>query len=416
MLASLMAVVPSRARAGGDWPRWRGPNNDNLPAVAAFPQDLGRGLEKLWTVDKLCVGTNSQAWACPSVAGDRLIVTGRNGDKDLVLCLNARTGKEFWKQDYDAPAGKDVQYGNGPRATPIIDGEFVYTFGCTGELACWSLAEGRQLWRHGLGSLRGKREVWGCSSTPLIVGDTLYVQVGGTNLVVAFDKRKGETLWSSRPGTAGYAALTTASIAGRDQLLAFSADALVSLSLDKGEELWRFAWPTSFGMNCATPASLGTDKLLLNSSDHGHKGGIALLAFTNGVPKAIWETHAVGAAHNDPAIVDGFAYAYSGFSLDKKGLCCIDLKDGTQKWTTDQAGGPGNVVRVGDNLLCLGNTGALVLVKPSPKEYQELSRLQVFDANPAKKDPVWTEPVIANGRLYVRCNDRLACYRIAGLE
>jgi len=407
-----LAAVLAQAQPGGDWPRWRGPNNDNLPAVASFPQDLGKGLLKLWAADNLCVGTNSQAWACPSVAGDRLIVTGRSGDKDLVFCLNAQTGKELWKQAYDAPVGKDVQYGNGPRATPIIENGLVYTFGCSGELACWSLADGKPLWRTSLASLRGQRELWGCASTPLIVGDTLFVQVGGSNLVVAVDKRKGGTIWTSGAGKASYAALTSANIAGHDQLLAFGADALVSLSLDKGETLWTFAWPTAMGMNCATPQMVGADNLLLTSTDYNHKGGMVLLAFTNGVPKPVWETHTVGPAHNDPVIVDGLAYAYAGFSLGPKGLCCIDLHDGTQKWSTDQAGGPGTVIKVGNNLLCLGNNGLLVLGKPSPQEFQKVSQLQVFDANPAKGKPVWTEPIVANGRLYLRCSDQLVCYRI----
>lgn len=422
VLISALAAVSARSEGGaaapatvrGDWPRWRGPNNDNAPALANFPQDLGKGLEKVWTVGGLCTETNSQAWACPVVAGGRLIVTGRQGGTDVVFCLSAQTGAQLWKQAYDAPAGQEVPYGDGPRATPLIDGEMVYTFGCTGELACWSLAEGRQLWRLGLARLRGKRETWGCSSSPVIVGDTLFVQVGGSNLVVALDKRQGKVLWSGSAGRAGYAALTTVRIGGRDELLAFGADGLVSLSLDKGEQLWTFAWPTAFGMNCATPVMVGADKLLLCSTDYGNKGGVALLAFTNGIPETVWRTHAVGPAHNDPAILDGFAYAYTGFSLDKKGLCCFDLKDGAQKWITEQAGGPGNVVRVGNDLLCLGNNGMLVLVKPSPLAYQEVSRLQVFDANPSNGAPVWTEPIIANGRLYVRFNDQLVCYRIHG--
>ena len=398
--ATTTAPAPSR-----DWPRWRGPRGDNAPVADGFPRDVSKGLTKLWATTQLCEGKNSAAWSCPAIAGEKLVVTGRSEAKDAVWCLDAGTGKEIWKKQYAAPAGQDVQYGNGPRGTPAIEGDFVYTFGCMGHLACWSMADGKQAWIKNVEDLGGKRPLWGYASSPLIMADKVIVQGGGKALVVALDKKTGEKAWTTLEGTAGYAAATTATIGGKEQLIVFAGDSVLGLDPRDGSKLWRWAWPTAFGMNCTTPVQVG-DKLLICSSEKDGKGGMVLLEFGSGEPKAVWTNHEVGPAHNDPVIVDGYAYAFSGFSIDKKvAMVCVNLATGKQKWSSEELGGSGTVVKVGDQLLCLGNGGKLALVKPSPEAFDMVSQ---FDA--IKGFPVWTQPVIANGRLYLRFCNELICY------
>lgn len=404
VLAAMAAEPTTQAGADQDWPKWRGPRGDNLPAAKNFPADISK-LKKLWTATGLADDKKSAGWSCPVVQGDKLVAAGRSGANDIVICLNADTGKDVWRKEY-AAAGADVQYGNGPRATPTIDGDRVYTFGCMGHLVCWSLADGKQLWMKTSEDLGGKQPKWGHSSTPLVYGDKLLVQAGGKALVTALDKKTGEKVWTSAAGSAGYAAITTAKFDGKEQLLVFAADGLVGMDPTNGKQLWKFDWPTSYGMNCATPIQLG-QRLLITSWDRDSKGGAALLEMGADGPKLVWENHSVAAMHNDPVVIDGFIYFYTGFSLNDGSLGCFDLKDGKQKWASKDAGGPGNVVQVGDQILCLNNRGKLILAKPSAESFQKVSELDAITGN-----PVWTQPIIARGKLYVRFGDELVCYSL----
>ena len=407
--STVSALAAPASQPGNDWPKWRGPNGDNIPPITAFPADLGKGLKKLWAVNDLCRGKNSGAWSCPVISGDRLVVTGRDEANDTVVCLNSDTGEKVWSTQIESPAVKDVQYGNGPRATPIIDGDRVYTFGCMGLLVCQSLADGKEIWKVNVKDLGGQQPIWGFSSSPLIVGDRIVVQIGGKSAAVALNKKTGAKVWASVPGPTGYAAITPAKLAGQEVLLAFTGNSLLGLNGETGEKKWEVGWPTAMSMNCATPIQLSADTVLLTSTEHGKSGGMALVKVGPDGAKTVWENHELGPAHNDPVVIDNHAYAYTGFSLNPKGFCCVDLATGKQTWYSDQLGGPGTVIRVGDNLLCLNNRGKLLLVKPSVEGATKLSEFAPFTGD---VNPVWTQPVIARGKLYVRFANQLVCYEI----
>jgi len=403
LLATVAAAVGSD-EVSEDWPQWRGPKADGRPTVTGIKRDWSGGLTKLWAVTDICKGKNSAAWSAPSLKGDRLVITGRYSDKDVVFCLNPDTGALVWKKAYAAP-GK-CQYGTGPRATPTIDGDRVYTFGCMGHLACWRLADGAQVWMKKVEALGGKRPYWGHSSSPLIWKKTVIVQAGGKALVLALDKMTGKPVWKSMTGKAGYAAPVIATVAGKPQLIVFTDSLLVGLDPDDGRRLWSHVHKTAFGMNCTTPIVLG-ERLLVSSSEYGKQGGTALLKLRPNGVTPVWRTQALGAAHNDPVVVDGHIYAYTGWSFNPKELKCLDLATGAVRWATAAAGGPGNVVLVDGLLLCLDNRGRLSLAKPSPKAFTRITQFQAITGH-----PVWTGPVIVRDRIYVRFANTLICYRL----
>ena len=132
--------LPPLEKGPADWTTWLGATGNSRSAVTSLKTDWSRGLELLWEVDFLCQGQTSAAWAAPVVQGKRLVVTGRSTDADLVFCLNSQDGKLLWQKSYPADAG--ASHGAGPRATPAIDGDKVYTFGRNGDLKCWNLFDG----------------------------------------------------------------------------------------------------------------------------------------------------------------------------------------------------------------------------------------------------------------------------------
>ncbi|MHC4249542.1 MAG: outer membrane protein assembly factor BamB family protein [Planctomycetota bacterium] len=161
------AIPPATASPGpvtkgeADWPCWRGPTRDGRSPVTGIRTDWSGGLRKVWEVDYLCQGTPTQTWSAPVVQGNRLVVPGRDPERDHVFCLDPETGGLIWHRSYEAPV--DAGQGPGARATPFIDDDRVYTFGKSGDLACWRIEDGSPVWRRNVGDDGGKAP---CGGTP----------------------------------------------------------------------------------------------------------------------------------------------------------------------------------------------------------------------------------------------------------
>lgn len=214
-------------QGSADWPCWRGLGGDGKSAVTGIKKDWSDGLKKLWEVDYLCQDKQAATWSAPVVRGNRLVVPGRSDRKDLIFCLDPNNGGLLWLSTYKAKAG--TSHGPGPRATPYIDDDRVYTFGRSGDLACWRLDNGELLWKHNVNDVGGETPKWGHSSSPLVYGDKVFVQGGGSAQVVAFNKTTGKLAWKARQGDAGYAAPALINIGDRVGLLIFHGTGLACL-------------------------------------------------------------------------------------------------------------------------------------------------------------------------------------------
>ncbi|MHC4702937.1 MAG: PQQ-binding-like beta-propeller repeat protein [Planctomycetota bacterium] len=399
------AAPPPPTKGPADWPCWRGLNGDGASAVTGIRKDFSGGLKKLWEMDYLCQGRQTATWSAPVVQGNRLIVTGRSSSEDLVFCLNPNNGELLWSGSYEAKA--DTKHGPGPRATPCIDGESVDTFGRSGDLACWYLADGELMWKRNVNDAGGKTPRWGHSSSPLVYGDKLFVQGGGSAQVVAYNKTTGELAWKARRGDAGYAAPALVTMGDKIGLLIFHGTGLACLDPDDGKEFWSVPWKTSYNVNATTPVSTGATVLITS----GYGTGCQALKVSASGADVLWTSKVIAAHHSDPFILDGFIYGYSGQSNQNKGhFKCVSLDDGTEKWSTDKLGW-GTTLHVDGHLLCMDNEGNLFLVKPDPQGLQVVTefRKALGDID----HEAWTIPVVANGKLYLRYLQRLLCYALA---
>ena len=399
------ATLPPLTQGEADWVCWRGAKDDGRSTVTGIRTDWSGGLKRLWEVDFLCQGSDAAAWSAPVVRGNRLVVCGRDQDKDMIFCLGPADGRLLWQASYAAKA--KASHGAGPRATPYIDGDRVYTFGRNGALACWGLLDGRGLWRRNVHDAGGKEPRWGHSSSPLVVGKLVIVQGGRAAQVIAYDKLTGDVAWKCSGDRPGYAALTTMALGDTLAILAFHGKGLAALAADSGAKLWDTPWPTPFEVNATTPVVAG-DTVFITS---GYGTGGALLRASKTDAKTVWSNDAIASHHSDPYIIDGFLYGYSGQSFQNRGdFKCVDLQTGDETWATDEVGW-GTCVLVDGHLLCCDILGNLFLVKPRPDAFTKVAEWP--DALGKTRGPVWTIPVIANGRLYLRFKQRLVCYELA---
>jgi len=396
--------LPPLTSGESDWICWLGATGDNRSAVTGIIKDWSKRLQKRWEINYLCQEGETAVWSAPVIQGNRLVVCGRDSMNDLTFCLNAQTGRLLWHTSYKAKTISN--HGSGPRATPYIDENRVYTFGRAGDLVCWNLFDGQQLWKVNVNDLGGEAPTWGHASSPLVIDDKVIVQGGGTIRTVAFKKNSGEIAWTSGSGTGGYAAIRMMSIEGTPAILAFHSKGLAALELNDGRELWNVPWVTDYDVNATTPQPFG-DKVVITS---GYKVGCALLKVSRQKVNILWKNQNLAAQHTDPYLINGYLYGYSGDSYQNRGAFkCLNLETGDELWSTNDMGW-GTCTYVDEHLICCDIKGNLFLMKPDPKKFIKVTALP--RALGDVSGPVWTKPIIANGLMYVRFKQRLVCYNL----
>lgn len=411
-LSGKLDELPNEKSASGlilsgnsDWTNWRGVNFDGKSNFIGLKTDWSKGLKKLWQVDYLCQGDATATWSAPVVKGNRLIVQGRDNERDLVFCINTDDGKTIWMSSYKSNA--ETAHGPGARATAFIDDNRVYTFGRSGDVVCWNIENGKEIWHKSVKDLGGVEPQWGHSATPLVYKNMLIVQGGGKSLVIAYDKMNGDVLWKSMEGDAGYSATIPFAIEGDTTLLVYHGKGLSCLIHDSGKELWQVPWETEYGVNATTP--IVSRNVIFHTSAYG-MGGEAIEATKDGY-KVLWKNDVISAQHSDPVLIDGYLYCYAGESNRNKGLFkCVELLTGKEMWATD-AIGQGTITYVDSHIICLDLKGNIYLVKPKEDKFEKVGEIK--NAIEDVGNLVWTVPVVANGKLYLRYLQRLVCYDIS---
>ncbi|HET6556392.1 MAG TPA: PQQ-binding-like beta-propeller repeat protein [Prolixibacteraceae bacterium] len=399
-----LSDAPPVTTGEADWTNWRGVNFEGKSATTGIQTDWSKGLQKVWHVNYLCQDKGTAAWSAPVVQGNRLIVPGRDETNDLIFCINTDTGELIWKGSYAAEASSS--HGPGSRATPFISDGKVYTFGRSGDLVCWQLQDGQMLWHKNVKEAGGVEPQWGYSTTPLVQDSMVIVQGGGTALAIAYDKNTGEILWKSMEGDAGYAAAIPMTVENEVKLLIYQATGLSCINPADGNHLWTAPWPTDYGVNATTPIVF--NDIVFHTS--GYEMGCEALKVTKNGYEVLWKNNLMEAQHSDPILIDGYLYGYSGESSRNDGLFkCIELATGKQMWSTDQIG-QGTTTYADGHLVCLDIKGNIFLVKPDPSSFVKVGEIKT--AIEGVKNPAWTVPVVANGKLYLRYLQQLVCYQL----
>ncbi len=398
----VLCVFVGNLRAG-DWPQWLGPNRDGSTAEKVEPwKDAPK---QLW---KVAVG---EGHSSPVVADKRVFVHAKVKDKDEeeLIAFDAESGQQLWKTGY--PRGNfKALFGNGPRATPVVDGDRVYTFGITGILTCFQVSDGKQLWQvDTLKKFDAKNVFFGMSGSPLIDGDHVIVAVGGKGAgVVAFDKMKGEVAWQSLDDKASYASPIAMGEGAKRQLVFLTHEGLVSLD-PAGKLGWRFPFVDALNESSTTPVKSG-DLIVASSIS---SGAVAVRADGSSGEKPVWKNPELNCYFSTPvAVGTEQVYMVTGTrppALNVQAdLRCVDATTGKEMWKKEKVGRyHASLIRTGNGkLLMLDDGGNLILLEPNAKEYKELAKSKVCGAE------AWAHPAVADGRLYVRDRDSLICLQL----
>ena len=394
-LASLFFLLFGALAWAADWPQWRGPNRDGISAETGLLDAWPKGGPPLvWKIQGLGEGYSSAA-----IAAGRLFIQGQRGDEEYVLAFDANTGKQLWRAHTGIPFRESK--GDGPRGTPTVDGDRLYALAADGMLVCLETATGKTIWGFNIvDRFRGRVPHWGISESPLVDGDRVIVTPGGPGAaVVALDKMSGKLLWQSQSGSAAYSSPMVYDAGGSRRVVVFTADAAMGLDLGSGKLLWRYERVANGTANIATPIVHGGEIFL--SSDYG-TGCVLLKASAGGDASEVYFNRDMRNHYSTSVLVGDYLYGFSSSILT-----AMKFQTGEVAWR-DRSVGKGSLIYADRHLYALGEEGVVGLVEATPAGYREISRFEI----PKGGFPTWSQPVIANGKLYLRDQDNLFCYNI----
>lgn len=376
-----------------DWPQFLGPTRNGRVEGLRLARDWSaRPPREVWRREM------GAGWASFAVYGDMAVTLEQRGGEELVVAYGLETGEVVWVHSdetrYDEPIG-----GVGPRTTPAIDGQRVYTLGATGILNALELTTGEKVWsRNVVVEHDAQLPEWGKSSSPLLIDGLVVVSVGGENgqSLVAYDQVTGEPVWSGGNDRSGYASPLAATLGGVRQIVILNRATVAGHDPADGSVLWQSPWPDE-QPNVAQPLPMAKDRLLVSS---GYGVGSKMLRISQAGDGALaadflWESPRLKAKFAHFVEFEGHIYG-----LDDGVMICLDPETGERCWKRGRYG-HGQLLLVGDLLLVQTERGELVLIEPNPERLVELARHSAIDGK------TWNVHTLAGPYLLMR-NEREA--------
>lgn len=393
---------------GDDWPQWRGPNRDEVSRESNLLQRWpDEGPPRVWLNNDAGLG-----YSGPAVIGNRIYLMGSRKSTEYLIALDANTGKEIWHAELGQRY--DNNWGNGPRATPTVDGDYVYAMSGFGDLVCAAANDGKVVWHVGMEELGGSVPQWGFCESVLVDGDRVICTPGGERgALVALDKHSGKILWQSPDIDldAHYSSPMIMTVGDQRMIVQLFPEMLVGVDPETGKLLWKADWN---GRIAVIPTPIVSGNSVYVSSGYG-SGCMRVDVTRNGEAwkaQEVFRNVLMKNHHGGVLLVNGHLYGFS----DGVGWLCQSLTTGDEVWKERTALGKGAVACADGKLYCLEeDTGVVALVDATPDGWREHSRFTLSPQTRHRKPSgkIWTHPVISNGRLYLRDQELFYCYDIS---
>jgi len=395
-VAAASAIAPASGKPA-NWPGFRGADRSGVIRGVSIDTDWSSAPPtELW---RRSVGPG---WSSFAINGDVFYTQEQRGGDEIVSAHRVSTGVPVWRHA-DPVRFEEGMGGPGPRATPTVAANRVFTFGATGLLNALDAANGRLLWsRNTVTDLDAATPMWGFAASPLVVDDLVIIAAGGQ--LAAYALATGERRWVGPSGGDGYSSPHATTIDGVPQIVLTSAAGTVGVAPADGRVLWEHRWDSRIPvLPIAQPARIDDGQLLVGDGILGVRRIAVARASDGWTVSEGWSSNRLKPYFNDLVVHRGYAYGFDGAIL-----ACLDLADGTRKWKGGRYG-QGQLVLLADQevLLVLSEDGELALVKASPDEFTELAKI------PALNSKTWNHPVLAGNILLVRNGQEMAAFRLA---
>ena len=414
MIMMVLWAITGMKMNAQDWPQFRGPDREGI--------FKGEGVNLEWSSKKPALlwtfREAGEGYTAPTIIGTTLYCQGASEGSDFAFALDTQTGKLKWKQNL-GQAYVDAQgRGNGSRGSVTVDGDKLYLVRGGGFINCLSAADGSVLWQKDFKADFGGilMSQWGFSESPLVDGNVVLCMPGGDGgVMVALDKSTGNVVWRSTEwiDQASYSSPIVAEIDGIRQYILLARSGVAGVAAKDGKLLWK----ADVGGNrtAVIPTVIYHDHIVyVTSSSNGGCAGLRIVKEGEGFRvDTLYINRYMENHHGGVVLMNGYIYGFSNTS----GWMCQDLKTGEIVWSErSREAGKGSLLAVNDRLLLLDErTGQLTVIAASPDGWKEFGSLPIPERTKTittLDNMVWTHPVIANGKLYVRDHDLLFCFDV----
>jgi outer membrane protein assembly factor BamB len=394
----LCLVFWATSATAADWPQLLGPTRDGVYS--------GNEIAEVWPKDgpaRVWHRTVGEGYAGPVVSGGTVVLFHRVGNKEVIEAMEAATGKALWTFAYPTKFQDGTRIDHGPRATPTIADGRIYTLGPEGQLHCLSVKTGEKVWMRELRKEFGVEKKWhGMAGSPLIDGNALFLNVGGTNQasLAAFDKATGSLIWTNGRDKFSCSTPVIGTFGGQRHLLCVTRGSFRAADPETGKTLFHHPFQSRDrgSVNAASPVVIG-DQIFISA---GYGLGGQLLQVGGGKPEVVWSTKEFANQYATSIHWDGHLYGIHGQTESSFDLRCVEVKTGKVIWS-EKNFGAGNLLRVGSDLLILTYLGELFKVPATPQGFKPKARAQIMSFG------VRAYPAVADGFLYARSTRQMVC-------
>lgn len=376
------------------WPGFRGRKADSAVAGTAFETDWqNHPPRERW---RRPVGP---AWSSFAVSQGYFFTQEQRDQEEMVTCYRLEDGEPVW-QHADQTRFWESNAGAGPRATPTLAGERLYSLGATGRLNALQARDGAVVWTRDIVADSGvEAPGWGFSCSPLVHDQRVYVAAAGT--LLAYDRDSGALQWQAEKDSQGYSSPVWCTLDGVEQILLVSGYGLRGYDPADGKTLWSFELP---GLGIILPTVLNERELLVSA---GSSQPLYRLEVGNGADgwqvQQRWESRGLKVYFN--AVVTHGAQV---FGFDGRIMAAVNLSDGQRAWKGGRYGqGQCLLLPDQDLLLVLSESGDLALVGANGDHFQEFAKI------PALQGKTWNHPVLIDNLLLLRNAEEMALFELA---
>lgn len=387
--SALLSASLTQAHAA-DWRQFRGNDANSVAAGESLPTELS-GDTVAWKSPLPGRGLSG-----PIVVGDKVFVSASSGygqDRLHVVCVNAGSGEQVWQRQFDA-TGRTMTHDKMSNATPTMasDGERVFAFYSSNDLICLDLS-GRLQWFRGLGSeFPNASNSLGMSSSPIVIGTTVIVQVESDAEAFAcgVDTVSGETKWQiERPRAANWTSPSMLPATADQPALALlqSSKGLTAVDPESGKIVWNF----EKGASTIPSATVSNGSIVIPSN------GLTAIRPSAGAFEELWNAAGLSPATSSPVVLDDMAFVMNSAGV----LSAGNTKSGERLWQLRLKGSFSSTpIAAGGYLYAFSESGTAFVVKPEADKGVIVSELDLAET-------ILCSPGAANGALYVRSDQHL---------
>jgi len=396
----IAVAVASQVCFAQDWPQWRGPNRDGVVASFTAPKVWPDKLKTVWKV-QAGIGHSS-----PVVAGRRVYLHSRQEENEVASCFDLDTGKLIWHDSYPTPYMMNpaaASHGKGPKSTPLVYDNKLYTFGISGILSCYDATAGKLKWRREFSKqFKATSPLFGSATSPIAHNGLVIVHVGGhdSGALIAFNADTGEMKWSWNGDGPGYASPIVFGSGATAQIVTQTQKSIAGFSPQTGEQLWRIPFETEYVQNIITPV-VYKQTLIFSGLDKGTMAVRVIRVAGKWQAVTNWQNPDVSMYMSSPVASGDYLF---GLSHKRKGqFFCLDARTGKTLWTSDgRDGDNAAIVAAGSVLFLLTDASDLLIAKNGATGFEVVKKYSVAES------PTWAHPVVTNKGILIKDRTTLA--------